>query len=271
MGGSLGFAERSTAVSLPQTGRVAMSHHGVPCWYELASDNMAASQDFYAGLLGWDWADSGMPSMTYMLAMGDGARVAGLYPAEAGQPRAWQVYFAVDSADDTVATATALGAKQIVPPSDIPGTGRFAILIDPQGASFAILQPIYTGNSGAYDQVKRGHGNWHDLVTSDPAAAIAFYSAVFGWSVARSVQMGPEMRYDILAVQGGEFGGTFAATESAPFWKPYFSVVSSAAAVEAVTALGGRVMHGPDQVQPETFTTQVTDPNGVFFALAGPA
>jgi predicted enzyme related to lactoylglutathione lyase len=248
-----------------------MALHGVPCWYELASTNLGAAQDFYAGLLGWTWADSGMPSMTYLLATGHAAQVAGLYPAEAGQPNAWQVYFAVDNADETATKAVGLGATQIVPPTDIPGTGRFAVLLDPQGAAFAILQPNPDGAGGAYDQVKRGHGNWHDLVTPDPAAAIAFYGEVFGWTVARSVPLGPEMIYHIMAVNGAEFGGAFAVHGPAPFWKPYFSVVSTKAAVAQVVALGGQIMNGPDEVQPDTFTVQIRDPEGVLLALAGPA
>jgi predicted enzyme related to lactoylglutathione lyase len=36
--------------------------------------------------------------------------------------------------------AASLGASVIADPADIPGTGRFAVLIDPQGAAFALFQ-----------------------------------------------------------------------------------------------------------------------------------
>ena len=42
-----------------------MSYHGLPCWYELASPDPVASAAFYSGLMGWTWADSGMPGMDY--------------------------------------------------------------------------------------------------------------------------------------------------------------------------------------------------------------
>ena len=40
----------------------------------------------------------------------------------------------------TTPNAASLGATTYVPPSDIPGMGRFAVLADPQGAAFAIYR-----------------------------------------------------------------------------------------------------------------------------------
>ncbi len=72
--------------------------------------------------------------------------------AEAGMPLAWTFYIAVEDTDALVAKAAELGAKVIVPPTDIPDTGRFSILIDPQGAALAVLQPLTGGSGGAFDQ-----------------------------------------------------------------------------------------------------------------------
>lgn len=248
-----------------------MSSHGLPCWYELASDNVDAAKAFYAGLLGWSWTDSGMPGMTYLLASAGETMVAGLFKADPGMPAAWQTYFAVDNADTTAAEATALGATVIVPPTDIPGTGRFSVMIDPQGAAFAILQPSPDGESGAFDQQKMGHGNWHELVTADTGTALTFYGKLFGWTISRSMPMGPDSSYHIIARGGVDIGGCFAMAGAAPFWKPYFGTPSANAAKASVTALGGHVLHGPDEVPGGAFTLQITDPQGVTFALVGPA
>jgi predicted enzyme related to lactoylglutathione lyase len=55
-------------------------------------------------------------------------------------PPHWLVYFAVDDCDAKVQKATGLGAQVMKPADDIPGVGRFAILLDPQGAAFAIIK-----------------------------------------------------------------------------------------------------------------------------------
>jgi predicted enzyme related to lactoylglutathione lyase len=60
-------------------------------------------------------------------------------PAEWKVSPHWLVYFAVDDSDRTVRKASGMGATVMVPPTDIPNIGRFAILNDPQGADFAVI------------------------------------------------------------------------------------------------------------------------------------
>lgn len=60
-------------------------------------------------------------------------------PPVAPAPSHWLPYFAVTSVDAAAQKAASLGAKTFVPPTDIPDTGRFAVLADPQGATFAIV------------------------------------------------------------------------------------------------------------------------------------
>jgi uncharacterized protein len=58
-------------------------------------------------------------------------------PAEV--PAHWLVYFGTDDTDATVAAASKLGGSTVVPPTDIP-PGRFAVLMDPDGAAFAVIK-----------------------------------------------------------------------------------------------------------------------------------
>ena len=247
------------------------SSHGLPCWYELTTSDANKAQEFYTAILGWQIADSGTPGMDYRVARMDGAMVAGMLAAQTGQPLAWLIYFAVDSADATFAAATAQGATPLVPPADIPNTGRFAIMRDPQGAAFGVLQPLPGGQTGAFDQAKSGHGNWNELITPDPAAALGFYSALFGWTRTRTVPMGPDMTYHLIGRLGLEIGGTCALPDAMPHWKPYFAVPSANACMPQVTAAGGQVLHGPDEVPGGVFTVQIRDAQGVTLALVGPA
>ncbi len=55
-------------------------------------------------------------------------------------PSHWLAYFAVQDCDASAAKAVSLRATQYVPPTDITGTGRFAVFTDPQGAFFAIYK-----------------------------------------------------------------------------------------------------------------------------------
>ena len=250
---------------------MTQSHHGLPCWYELATSDLTGAETFYTAVLGWTVADSGMPGMDYRIARANSAMVAGMIQAEAGQPTAWSIYFAVDDCDDSAAAATEMGATLIVPPADIPDTGRFAVLIDPQGAAFALLQPLPGGTGGAFDQQLPGHGNWHELITPDPLKALEFYGKLFGWTLSQSVPMGPDVTYHLFARAGLDIGGTWALPDTSPHWKPYFGTTSAKAAASRVTKAGGKVVRGPDQVPGGSFILQIADPQGVRLALVGPA
>lgn len=245
-----------------------MPHAALPCWYEIATPDPDATRAFYAAVLDWTWVDPGMPGMTYEIASAGEEMVAGMMATMEGQPPAWTFYVAVEDADASAEKARGLGATVIVPPMDIPETGRFAVLCDPQGAAFAILQPLPGGTGGAFDQERPGHGNWHDMGTPDPQAALEFYGALFGWAVSSAMQMGPEMTYNVLAAGGRDFGGIYN-DEGPAAWKPYFGVVSAEAGADAIRAAGGEVTDGPSPVPGGAFMVTAKDPQGITFALVG--
>ena len=55
-------------------------------------------------------------------------------------PAYWMPYFQVADATRARPKAKELGGNVMVPPTDIPNTGRFAMVSDPQGAMFAIFK-----------------------------------------------------------------------------------------------------------------------------------
>jgi uncharacterized protein len=113
------------------------------CWNELATNDTAKAGDFYSTVFGWDKKVQQMGPMTYTSFMNGERPAGGMYtlpPEMANVPPNWMVYFAVDDCDAMGAKASALGAQTISPAMDIPDTGRFSILRDPQGAAFAIIK-----------------------------------------------------------------------------------------------------------------------------------
>jgi len=54
-------------------------------------------------------------------------------------PPNWQSYVIVPSVDASAAKATELGGSIMAPPMDIPNMGRFAVLVDPQGAVISVF------------------------------------------------------------------------------------------------------------------------------------
>lgn len=114
---------------------------GAFCWAELTTKDPAKAAPFYAGLFGW--VAKGDPKGPYTEWTQGGMSIGGMMPMApewGDMPSSWGVYFLVDDCDAAVARAKGLGAKVYLEPKDIPGTGRFAVLADPQGASFSVVK-----------------------------------------------------------------------------------------------------------------------------------
>jgi hypothetical protein len=57
-------------------------------------------------------------------------------------PPHWMSYVTVADCDAAARKAEATGATLLVPPKNIEGVGRFAVVTDPQGAAFSILKLV---------------------------------------------------------------------------------------------------------------------------------
>ena len=113
---------------------------GAMCWCELATTDPAPAGRFYSELFGWKLKPSGGGYTEFQRA---GLSVGGMMeitPDWGRVPSHWLTYFAVAECDGTATKAQKLGAQARVPPRDVPNVGRFAVLIDPQGAHFAIIR-----------------------------------------------------------------------------------------------------------------------------------
>ena len=126
-------------------GAMILNEPGALCWTELTTSDTKAAEKFYASLFGWaaKHSDTAAP-MEYTEFSVAGTPSIGMMPKPAGMPAHipsyWMPYFQVANVDASVAKATSLGAHVMIPPQDIPTAGRFSIVNDPQGATFAVFQ-----------------------------------------------------------------------------------------------------------------------------------
>lgn len=118
-------------------------------WDELVTTDPEAAAKFYATVFGWNPRPMDMGGgQTYTLLdrpglttpQGQPVSAGGIMKAPPGVPYSfWLPYVHVDDTDKQCARAEKLGAKVMVPPTDIPNVGRFSCWSDPQGASIAVL------------------------------------------------------------------------------------------------------------------------------------
>jgi predicted enzyme related to lactoylglutathione lyase len=110
---------------------------GALAWNDLISPDVAGSKAFYGELFGWEIQEIA-PGQYWSIANG-GNQNGGMMPMPPGSHPAWNLYFAVDDVDATVARARELGGDVVMGPMNVPNGGRFAVIRDPQDAVFSIL------------------------------------------------------------------------------------------------------------------------------------
>lgn len=247
---------------------------GAPVWYELMTSDADAAQAFYTRVVGWTVSAAGIDGMDYrVITAPGGLPVGGMMTTPPGNPMppGWLTYLAVADADATAVRTKEEGGQVIVPPTDIPEVGRFAVLADPQGLVFCIIRGGLE-HSQAFDSTTDGHCAWNELVTPDQKGALAFYGSVFGWANTESMPMGPMGEYAFIDHGGLRIGAVMQQQPQWPArWSSYFRVPSIAAAAAAVRDAGGTVMFGPQDVPGGDQIILGSDPQGAAFALVGKA
>jgi predicted enzyme related to lactoylglutathione lyase len=241
------------------------------------SDDLDGAAAFYAKVVGWTLADGDMTDFPYKVARIGEAHVAGLMtiPAEAkamGAPPCWTGYIWVPNVEAALAKLTAAGGSVKRPVTEIPSVGRFAVVADPYGAIFMLFRDL-SGNPPPPPPARTpGLIGWHELHSDDGAGALKFYSDQFGWTHDRDFDMGGMGVYHLFSTGRGESGGMMTRAPQTPgsFWLYYFNVDAIDAAVERITANGGKIAHGPQQVPGDDWIVHATDPQGAYFALVAP-
>ena len=117
---------------------------GTLCWADLSSPDPDAAGKFYTGLFGWT-LDPGQDNSGYLHIKNGEKYIGGVQPVayrQPGVPAHWMAYLLVDSCDAIAEKAKGLGASFHMPPTTMENIGRMAVIADPQGAVFALFQPL---------------------------------------------------------------------------------------------------------------------------------
>ena len=252
--------------------------HGEFIWYELLTPDSDASKAFYDSVVGWSIGAKPEGDMDYRMIQAPDGAVGGVMQLNAdmiagGAKPTWLGYFGVDDVDAAVASITAAGGQVHLPPFDIAGVGRIAMVTDPQGVPFYVMRGASDGTSTAYSRHGLGHVSWNELLTPDDAAALAFYDKQLNIKKVGAMPMGAMGDYSFISnSEGGEaIGAVMKAPPGAPSaWSFYFRVSDIEAAKQRIERSGGKVAHGPMEIPGGEMVLQATDPHGARFGLVAP-
>ncbi|MGK5531206.1 VOC family protein [Streptomyces sp. URMC 129] len=238
--------------------------------------DLAASQEFYRSLFGWEFEEGPAQLGPYVQAVVDGRPVAGLGEIAQGVRRlvAWLPYIATTDADATAMLIRDCGGTVAVGPLEVDQVGRLAIAADVGGASFGVWQ----GGPRKYGPIQGQTGApcWNELIAADTSGVSKFYSVVFGYDTLPVPGAPEDLDYLALHLEGHKVagirgvGGAALPHDRGPHWLTYFSVPDVDEALRRVAALGGRQLSEPEESSFGLWA-RVADREGAPFAVLRPA
>ena len=241
-------------------------------WYELRTAQPAAAPSFYAHVIG-SWSSRPMEGfddytlfVTEQGPLGGAARLSAR-AAQMGVSPHWMSSVYVGDVDAAASQVTQTGGRVLVEPAEHPNLGRLALAADPFGAVFGVCTPARA--MPVHDSSKPGEVCWHELISEDHDAALAFYARLFGWKKRSEFDMGTMGKYVVYGNEIRDLGGIFTMPKQQhpSAWNYYFQVADLDAAVERAKAKGATLLNGPMQVPSGARIAQLSDPQGAGFSL----
>ncbi len=236
---------------------------GRASWHDLVTRDLETSRKFAAEVFGWSFEETQSDKkLDYIVASVDGHPVAGLAQAkETGTNSSqWLTFVLVPDLDAAIAAATAAGASVAIKPTEVKDRGRAAVVLDPQGAPFGLLEQGAPAPQGPAAPVHTWV--WHELFTKDVEAAATFYEKLFGVR-RRMVKVG-DADHLLLQVDTVPVVGVLQSpkAEILPHWLPFIRVPDINAVVAKTTELGGRVILAPRPDLRNGTVAIIADPTG---------
>ncbi|MEM7749796.1 MAG: VOC family protein [Pseudomonadota bacterium] len=236
-------------------------------WCDLSSRRLDIACQFYAQLFGWQYETlQAADGSDYIVGANAAEPVAGLYTMpekfqNMGMPCFWMSYIAVQSIDQAVANGAEHGGKVELGPLDWGDGSRVALIRDPLGAGFTVVE------GGAFsarnDQPQHGGMAWNGLYVSDAEVVIPFYRRLFNWQI--SPHKTHAAHYDIANSEGKRISSIQELPEALrgkeQYWAIHFTVDDMANARETVIGAGGDYQNMGDG------TAFVRDPDNASFLL----
>lgn len=226
-------------------------HDGKVVWRDLLTNTPDESRRFYGELFGWEFEKPGIDigiggAGAYTLIRHEGRLIGGIVDTVAiGRSEnisQWITTMAVTDIEAAVGRVADAGGSVMSPPESIGSRGQMAVVEDPTGAVFAMLQTS-EGDPPDYEPDYNGW-LWDELWTSDVGKATDFYRTVIGFQYTDHDINVTDHDYRVLKMndtpRAGVLPNPFEGER--PVWVNYLRVEDPSAITARVENLGGTIL-----------------------------
>ena len=239
-------------------------------WFDLFTQDLQSAERFYGALFGWSFQDTASGGNKVKTIVKNGVPIANAVYLEPqadkkNTPR-WLSYMSVENVDQASTLAEQNKGSIYMPPKDLPARGRVAVVIDPEGAIFAIVTTS-EGDPPDQDYIEN-HWISSELWTTDPDRALQFYDRLVGYEL-RLINVGADSTYNLLVRNDQPRAGMVKIPwdDVEPSWVPYIAVADAPATAEKAVLAGGKLLVEPDVSIREGRLAIIADPSGAVFAI----
>jgi predicted enzyme related to lactoylglutathione lyase len=239
-------------------------------WHDLVTHDTAASQKFYAALLGWEFERLTRNGRPYVIVRSGGEIAGGIVQRDETKvgPATWLSYLSVGSLDQAIGQVTSAGGQVVLAPTTVGAYGRVAVVLDPQGAPLGLASVTQTlPAEPAQPLLNRFF--WMEHLAKDGPAALAFYQSLAGYESSASATEGG-IEYHVLRRQRSRAGLLQLPSQLEgvqPNWLPYVRVEDPAALATKAVSLGGKIVIAPRADVRNGTLAIIVDPTGAALAL----
>jgi predicted enzyme related to lactoylglutathione lyase len=246
-------------------------------WHDLMTSDVDKAVAFYTDLFGWTVHEVDMAREIgkYKMIRAAGKEQGGfvpLPPEDSHLPSRWICYGTVEDVDAAAAKAVELGGQAPETGMDVPGVGRFAVIVDPQGAAVSPYRPERWPEEGNPGSGQPGTFVWHELLASDPEEEGRFFSEIFGWTT-EEMDMGPMGTYYLFKRPDKPeiyAGGMLRHPSGPSSWLLYIGVEDADATAARIEPLGGKLWVKPKDIPGVGRMAVAGDPMEALFAILQP-
>jgi predicted enzyme related to lactoylglutathione lyase len=106
---------------------------------EFPADDVERAKRFYSAVAGWEISPvEGMPG--YLMFRTSENHGGGLGTRGDTVGEEIRIYITVDSLETAIAAAEANGGSTVTAPSEVPGMGRYAVILDSEGSKVGLWE-----------------------------------------------------------------------------------------------------------------------------------
>ena len=222
---------------------------------------------FYGELFGWRLTRvPGGINYTLVDTQGGAGVNGAIGKSGTGEPWA-SFYVEVDDLQAVLDKAESLGAKTVLPITEIPGMVAFAMFDDPDGLLVGLVkgeEPQEGVPQGPSDS-DGAPVDWFEVLGADAARTQRFYTELFGWKLNDS----GFPAYGLVDTDAGGRGiqGGLGAGGDHRWATVYASVADVEQTLAQAERLGATRVYGPDAVDDHMQTGAFRDPAGNVFGV----